>query len=73
MNLYLDIFLASSWMFGQALNASLINEINFFVIIIIIITIIIVIIIFIIIIIIIIRVPFINTMVLLPINLTKYE
>ena len=76
MDLYLDIFLASSWMFGQALNASLINEINFFVIIIIIIiiTIIIVIIIFIIIIIIIIiRVPFINTMVLLPINLTKYE
>ena len=76
MDLYLDIFLASSWMFGQALNASLINEINFFVIIIIIIIIIVIIIaiiIFIIIIIIIIRVPFVNTMVLLPINLTKYE
>ena len=77
MDLYLDIFLASSWMFGQALNASLINEINFFVIIIIIIIIIIIaiiiVIIIFIIIIIIIRVPFINTMVLLPINLTKYE
>ena len=45
MNLYLDIFLASSWMFGQALNTSLMNEIYFLVIVIIIIIIIIVIII----------------------------
>ena len=42
MDLYLDIFLASSWMFGQALNTSLMNEINFLVIIIIIIVIIII-------------------------------
>ena len=43
MDLYLDIFLASSWMFGQALNTSLMNEINFLVIIIIIIIVIIII------------------------------
>ena len=54
MNLYLDIFLASSWIFGQALSTSLMNEINFLVIIIIVIIIIIIIIIFNIIIIIII-------------------
>ena len=42
MNLYLDIFLASSWMFGQALNTSLMNEIYFLVIVIIIIVIIII-------------------------------
>ena len=45
MNLYLDIFLASSWMFGQALNTSLMNEIYFLVIVIIIIIIIIIVII----------------------------
>ena len=52
MNLHLDIFLASSWIFGQALNTSLMNEINFLVIIIINIVIIIIIIIIVIIIII---------------------
>ena len=50
MNLYLDIFLASSWIFGQALSTSLMNEMNFLVIIIVVIIIIIIIIIFIIII-----------------------
>ena len=42
MNVYLDIFLASSWMFGQALSTSLMNEIKLLVIIIIIIIIIII-------------------------------
>ena len=45
MNLYLDIFLASSWIFGQALSTSLMNEMNFLVIIIVVIIIIIIIII----------------------------
>ena len=44
MNLYLDIFLASSWIFGQALSTSLMNEMNFLVIIIVVIIIIIIII-----------------------------
>ena len=48
MNLHLDTFLASSWIFGQALSTSLMNEIKLLVIIIIIIVIIIIIIIIII-------------------------